>query len=38
MRFKFGALYEDYKRDVPRWIPRKPRPAIQTLAPFEVKR
>lgn len=38
MRFKFGAMYEDYKRDVPRWFPRKPRPLLQTVAPFEVKR
>lgn len=38
MRFKFGAMYEDYKREVPRWLPRKPRPILQTVAPFEVKR
>jgi protein-S-isoprenylcysteine O-methyltransferase Ste14 len=23
--FRFGAMYEDYKRAVPRWIPRRPR-------------
>jgi protein-S-isoprenylcysteine O-methyltransferase Ste14 len=38
MRFKFGAMYEDYKRDVPRWLPRKPRPMLQTVAPFEVRK
>jgi len=21
---RFGALYEDYRREVPRWLPRKP--------------
>jgi protein-S-isoprenylcysteine O-methyltransferase Ste14 len=34
LRFKVGAMYEDYKRDVPRWIPRKPKPIIETRAPF----
>lgn len=24
--FDFGAMYEDYRRDVPRWWPRRPRP------------
>ena len=38
LRYRFGALYEDYKRDVPRWMPRKPRPPLQTVAPFEIKR
>jgi protein-S-isoprenylcysteine O-methyltransferase Ste14 len=35
LRFKFGAVYEDYRRDVPRWFPRKPKPMLQTAAPFE---
>ena len=35
MRFKFGAVYEDYRRDVPRWFPRKPKPTIVTAAPFD---
>jgi protein-S-isoprenylcysteine O-methyltransferase Ste14 len=26
LSFHFGALYEDYRRDVPRWLPRPPRP------------
>ncbi|MEJ1973815.1 MAG: isoprenylcysteine carboxylmethyltransferase family protein [Lacunisphaera sp.] len=35
LRFKFGAVYEDYRRDVPRWLPRQPRPTSVTAAPFE---
>jgi protein-S-isoprenylcysteine O-methyltransferase Ste14 len=27
---KFGAGYEDYRREVPRWIPRKPRPSARS--------
>lgn len=38
LRFRFGAIYEDYKRDVPRWLPRKPKPMLETVAPFEVRR
>lgn len=38
LRFRFGAMYEDYKREVPRWLPRKPRRALETIAPFEVRR
>lgn len=38
LRFRFGAIYEDYKRDVPRWLPRKPKPVLETVAPFEVRR
>ena len=34
LRIRFGAIYEDYKRDVPRWLPRKPRPALATVSPF----
>ncbi len=34
LRRSFGAMYEDYKRDVPRWLPRKPRPPLQTVPPF----
>ena len=25
--FRFGAMYEDYRREVPRWLPRPPKPA-----------
>lgn len=25
LSFRFGAMYEDYKRAVPRWVPRRPR-------------
>jgi len=38
LRTKFGAVYEDYKRAVPRWLPCKPKPVLQTVAPFETKR
>ncbi len=34
LSYQFGALYEDYKRAAPRWLPRKPRPALETIAPF----
>lgn len=35
LRFRFGALYEDYRREVRRWLPRRPRPMVQTVSPFE---
>lgn len=38
LRLQFGAMYEDYKRAVPRWLPRKPRPLLQTVAPFDIRR
>lgn len=38
LRFRFGAIYEDYRRDVPRWLPRKPKPVLQSVAPFEARR
>jgi protein-S-isoprenylcysteine O-methyltransferase Ste14 len=38
LRLRFGAVYEDYKRDVPRWLPRKPRPVLETVAPFNSRR
>jgi protein-S-isoprenylcysteine O-methyltransferase Ste14 len=34
LRLRFGAMYEDYRRDVPRWLPRKPKPPLETVAPF----
>lgn len=37
LRMRFGAIYEDYRRDVPRWMPRKPRPPLATVDPFETK-
>jgi protein-S-isoprenylcysteine O-methyltransferase Ste14 len=37
LRMQFGALYEDYLRDVPRWLPRKPRPALASATPFPDK-
>lgn len=38
LRRNFGAMYEDYRREVPRWLPRKPRPPLQTVAPFSAGR
>ncbi len=35
LRRQFGAMYEDYRTAVPRWLPRRPKPAVQTVAPFE---
>ena len=35
LRFRFGAIYEDYRRAVPRWLPRKPRPALHSGTPFK---
>jgi protein-S-isoprenylcysteine O-methyltransferase Ste14 len=34
LRRNFGAVYEDYRREVPRWLPRKPKPLPRTVAPF----
>lgn len=33
--FRFGAMYEDYKRAVPRWIPRPPQPQPIESSPRE---
>lgn len=38
LRRRFGAMYEDYRRDVPRWLPRRPRPVNETLPPFDARR
>lgn len=38
LRFRFGAMYEDYRREVPRWRPRRPRPVEETVAPIQVRR
>jgi protein-S-isoprenylcysteine O-methyltransferase Ste14 len=38
LRRNFGAMYEDYRREVPRWLPRKPRPPLQTVPPFSAPR
>jgi protein-S-isoprenylcysteine O-methyltransferase Ste14 len=38
LRSQFGAMYEDYKRAVPRWLPRKPKPHLETVSPLEVRR
>ncbi len=36
--FRFGAMYEDYKRIVPRWIPRRPRESAFAPDPGNVER
>lgn len=38
LRRRFGALYEDYRREVPRWLPRRPPPPLQTVPPFPAAR
>lgn len=38
LRFRHGAVYEDYKREVPRWLPRKPKPILETRPPFDGRR
>jgi protein-S-isoprenylcysteine O-methyltransferase Ste14 len=38
LRYRFGAMYEDYRREVPRWLPRKPRPLVVTVPPFDDRR
>jgi len=31
---RFGALYSDYCNAVHRWLPRRPRPRLETVPPF----
>ncbi|HLP24281.1 MAG TPA: isoprenylcysteine carboxylmethyltransferase family protein [Acidobacteriota bacterium] len=38
MSFRYGAMYEDYKRIVPRWFPRRPRPTAFELDSSSVER
>lgn len=38
MSFRFGAMYEDYKRIVPRWFPRRPRPSAFEVDATSVER
>lgn len=38
LRDRFGAVYVDYKRSVPRWLPRKPRPLLETVQPFDARK
>lgn len=38
MGFRFGAMYEDYKRIVPRWFPRRPRPSAFEVDATSVER
>jgi protein-S-isoprenylcysteine O-methyltransferase Ste14 len=37
LKRKFGTPYLDYLARVPRWFPRKPKPAVETVAPFEAR-
>jgi protein-S-isoprenylcysteine O-methyltransferase Ste14 len=34
LRQRYGSPYGDYCNWVPRWIPRRPRPPLQTVDPF----
>ena len=34
LRRRFGALYSDYCNVTNRWLPRPPRPRLETVAPF----
>lgn len=38
MSFRFGAMYEDYKRAVPRWLPRRPKPHALEIDATSVER
>lgn len=38
LSFRYGAMYEDYKRIVPRWFPRRPQPTAFELDPSSVER
>lgn len=37
LRLRFGAEYSDYLNRVPRWLPRRPRPVLETVAPFDAR-
>ena len=34
LRRRFGARYSDYCNVTPRWIPRRPKPVLETVPPF----
>lgn len=34
LRRRFGAIYQDYCNVTNRWLPSRPRPALQTVPPF----
>jgi protein-S-isoprenylcysteine O-methyltransferase Ste14 len=34
LRRRFGAIYSDYCNVTNRWLPRPPRPRLETIAPF----
>ena len=34
LRRQYGAMYEDYRTAVRRWLPRRPRPTLETVPPF----
>jgi protein-S-isoprenylcysteine O-methyltransferase Ste14 len=37
LRRRFGALYSDYCNFTNRWLPAKPKPRLETIAPFDVR-
>lgn len=38
LRRRFGAIYSDYCNGVNRWLPGKPKPRLETIAPFSAPR
>jgi len=38
LRRRFGAIYSDYCNVTPRWLPRRPRPVLQSAPPFSPSR
>jgi len=37
LRRRFGAIYSDYCNVTNRWLPRRPRPRLETVAPFTAR-
>jgi len=37
LRRRFGAIYSDYCNVTNRWLPRPPRPPLETVAPFDAR-
>lgn len=37
LRRRYGAIYSDYCNSVNRWLPGKPKPRLETVAPFDAR-
>ncbi|MDI1320927.1 MAG: isoprenylcysteine carboxylmethyltransferase family protein [bacterium] len=37
LRRRFGAIYSDYCNVTNRWLPRTPKPRLETVAPFDAR-